>query len=160
FDDEDGLRSTRRAALRCQRRLLVLGLEAGYVYLARRALSRLRIDADAAAALFNDSVDRRQPQAGPLAYFLVHHGRVNNLLRQFVVHATAGIADGEHDITPRLHFGMRFGIVGPQLDVCRFHDELAAVWHRITGVDGQVQKDLLHLARISLDGVQIGLQDG
>ena len=47
-----------------------------------------------------------------------------------------------------------------ELHVLRFNRELAAVGHGVPRVDGEVQDDLFQLARIGLDGHEIGCQPG
>ena len=45
-----------------------------------------------------------------------------------------------------------------EIDVGGLEDQVAAVGHRVPGVDRQVHDHLLHLARVDFDGQKFGIQ--
>src|SRR5947208_232756 len=60
--------------------------------------AQLALHANASAALFDDSIDRRQPQAGPLAYFLCREERIENVWLDALVDTASRVAHRKHHV--------------------------------------------------------------
>ena len=101
-----------------------------------------------AAHLLHVSVDGRQAEARALAERLRREERVEDPLNTSrCVHADARVSDLEHSIGTRRDFPARVGLVEPL--AAGPDRQLAALRHRVAGVHGQVQDDLLELAAVA-----------
>ena len=78
------------------------------------------INVDVAAALLDDAVHHRQPQARSLADAFGGEEGLKDARLHFRRHAAAGIADGHHDEPPRsgLRVRLRVGLV--EFDIAGF----------------------------------------
>src|SRR5665213_627635 len=79
----------------------------GKVYLERRAVPDLAVDANVPAALLNNSKDGRQTQPGSLAYLLGREERLEDAGLYFLAHATAGVAHRQQNVAARLDSDVR-----------------------------------------------------
>src|SRR5690606_10530625 len=70
----------------------------GKIDLERRAMTRLRVDPDIAAGLFDDTVNRRESQPRPAAHGFCREERFEDSAFGLFVHPDPGIAHGEGDI--------------------------------------------------------------
>ena len=103
----------------------------------RRPLVGLRGHVDGAPEHAHDAVHRRQPHARALALLLGREERLEDPGPDRLVHADAGVGDGQHDGA------------GRPLAVVRGGDpQGAAVGHRVARVDGEVEDHLLQLAAV------------
>ena len=73
-------------------------VEAGEVQREGRPLAGFAADRDRPAALLDDPVDHRQAEAGSLSEFLSGEERLEDQRARALVHADAGIGDGERDV--------------------------------------------------------------
>ena len=96
----------------------------------RRAFSRGRVDGDGAPHARNDAIHVREPEARALAARLRREEGLEDAFARPLVHAGAGVAHTQHDEVGR---------------ASRPDRQLAAVRHRITGVDSQVDENLFEL---------------
>jgi hypothetical protein len=99
------------------------------------------LDRDRAARLVDDAVHRREPQPGPLPRLLGREKRLEDSLTDLVRHTDAGVADDERDPARRRSLGCVDHIV-------RRDRQHAAVEHRVSRVDGEVEQHLLELSAI------------
>ena len=111
-------------------------------------------DLDKAAALFDDAIDRGEPQSGAAAHILGGKERFKNVIQSLVVHAQAVIGNPHEDIGAGDEVRLFPGIGLIKSDIGSGDDEFAALGHGVPGVDRQVQDDLFHLAGVSLDDRQ------
>src|SRR5438128_8728510 len=68
--------------------------------------------------------------------------------------------NGEHDVPPRSQAFVRLRQIFVDIDIRRLDRQLAAVGHRVSGVDDEVDEHLLDLARIGLDAAESTAEDG
>jgi hypothetical protein len=124
----------------------------GEVDLEARAPVRLAAGPDVAAALLDDAVDGRKAEAGAAPDLLGGEEGLEHVGQGGPIHPAPGVAYGEGGVAARCHHGAavtrgrRCGQVG-HLGLDR---ELAAVRHRVAGVERQVEHHLLQLARVRL----------
>src|SRR5262249_15153963 len=64
---------------------------------------RLTVNPNVAAALFHNTVDRRQSQAGSFTYFFRRKEGLEDSRLRLLVHAASGIADRQHDVFSRVY---------------------------------------------------------
>ena len=119
---------------------------------------RLAVNPDVSSALLHDPVNGRQAKAGSFAFLFGRKERFEDLLPHVFVHAGAGVADRQHNVGAGKNTDMRARIFPVQLSVRSFDRQFAALRHRISGVDDQVNQHLLNLAGICFDALQIGRQ--
>ena len=108
-----------------------------------------------AIALLDDAKTGGQSQTRAFALFFGGKKRFKDVLFDFVSHAHAGVADTDHDIVAGSN-EVPARIVFVKGHVGRADGQGAAIGHRITGVDNQVQQHLLDLAGIGFDLAQVG----
>ena len=142
-DDEDPLGAAARARRRPRLALRSRPTADRQANRERRALARGGADVDRAAALRDDAVDGREPEARARADGLRREERLEDAARVSLVHADARVGDLEHDVTAV---------------VARRDRQRAAAGHRVARVDGEVQQHLADLARVGLDGSQFRLE--
>src|SRR4051812_43688359 len=82
------------------------------------------------------------------------------MLLDFRVHSDARVAHSEHDVRTRLDGDMSSDIFIVQVDIRCFNGEFAALWHRITRIDRQIQDDLFDLSGVCFDGSQVWRENG
>ncbi len=122
----------------------------GEVHGERRALPRRALDADVAAALFDDPVHGSQPQAGAAADRLGGEERLEQPGLHLLRHPAAGIRDRELDV--RTRWQRAAGGTGAVAGHLRGGNrDAAAVGHGVAGVGHQVQQHLLDLRRVRAD---------
>ena len=87
------------------------------------------------------------PRPGALADLLGGEERLEHLVPHLRRHAGAGVADRKHHIGagPHVGIGLRVGFV--EHDVARLEQQLAAVRHRVAGVDRHVEQRSSRAAR-------------
>lgn len=73
---------------------------------------------------------------------------------RFLVHSSAGVADRQPDMRARTGSGILPNVGLIQLDVIGRNGQFRALWHRVSGVDGQIHEHLLDLAGVSGDASQ------
>lgn len=82
---------------------------------------------DVAAALLDDAVDGGETEAGTVAAFLGGEKRLENTGESGIVHAAAGVADGENDEGAGLAIGESSGGVFVEIDGRSFQRDAAAL---------------------------------
>ena len=121
-------------------------LRQGQVETHRRALARRAVDGRRSAALAGEAIDLRQAQPRPLADLLGGEEGLEAAGRDRLVHAHAGVVDGDADIGP----GRRaLDLALPQFDGGGLDADDAALGDGVAGVDHQV-----HQGRVELAGIQ------
>ena len=116
------------------------------VDLDRRPFIDFAVDPDAAAALLDDSVDGREPEAGPLR--LGGEKGLEEVGLDLLAHPGPSVAHRQYRVDPRLRKSQPVGFPFAQIYACRPDDEAAPLRHRLPGIDHQVHDHLLDLARI------------
>ena len=140
-------------------RCLGLALGRRQIELDRGAVADLAVDPDMPARLLDEAVDHAQPEARALADFLGGEERLEHLVLHLLGHAGAGVADGKHHIGagPHVGIGLRVGFV--EHDVARLQQQLAAVRHRVAGVDRHVEHGVRKLRGVDMGGRHFLLED-
>src|SRR5882762_10797963 len=104
-----------------------------------------------ALALFDDAVDSGEAQSRSFAGRFRGEEGLEDLAENVLAHAATVIGNGRQNEGAWSNLAVRGCILGVQVARLRFDDQLAAVWHRIAGVDGKVHQNLLTLTRIGQD---------
>ena len=122
--------------------------------------SKRALNLDAAAALFDDPIDGREPEPRSFPLFLRGEERLKDVRLCRGIHPAPGVTHYQLHIRTRLG-GSELASRGlGRLDVAGLDRELASLWHGVTSVDGQVHDDLLELAGISFHPTQGGVHPG
>ena len=111
-----------------------------------------------APGLVDDAVDRGQPKPGPTIVGLGREERLEHVLERGRVHAGPGVRHREQDVGPRDHVRVARGVRVVELHVGGLDRQLAAVGHRVAGVDREVDDDLLDLAGVGLQVAELRVQ--
>src|SRR5687767_7645450 len=93
------------------------------VQLERRSSADLTVEPDMTAALLHDTVYRRMPQAGPIAWPLGGEERFEHPRAGGGIHPAAGIGHHQHDMDAGLGRWMLAGIMLVQLDYSGFDQQ-------------------------------------
>lgn len=109
---------------------------------------------DVAAALLDDAVDGGETEAGTVAAFLGGEKRLENTGESGIVHAAAGVADGENDEGAGLAIGESSGGVFVEIDGRSFQRDAAALGHGVSSIFDETGEDLFELDGINLDGTE------
>ncbi len=96
-----------------------------------------------------------RPSPVPLAAALRGEERLEDVVPRGVVHADAGVAHPQHDVGPRHG---RAGIVEDDVGVGGGDRELSASRHRVAGVHGEVDEDLLDLSPVRPDAAELRVE--
>ena len=136
-----------------------LVLDSRKINLERRSVARLAIDPDVSAALFDDSVDRRQAEARALPFFLGGEERLEDVGLRLFVHAAAVVGDRQHDVLAGRQRNRRMGSRGVEFDVAGFDREAPALRHGVARIDRKIHDHLLDLAAVGLYEPEIGCVD-
>ena len=114
----------------------------------RGAVAGLGVELDVPARLLHEAVHHAQPEAAAEPRAL---GRVERLERARELgrrHAGAGVGDRHHHVLAGQHVDMPLRVVEVDRGIERFERDLAALGHRITRVEHQVQHRRLELHRV------------
>jgi hypothetical protein len=117
------------------------------VHAERRAAAGRAVDLDAAAALRDDAVHRREPEPRALAEALRGEERLEDTGARRGVHARSRVGDRELDVAARRD-ARGGGPARRELDLPRRDHEAPAVGHRVARVHREVHEHLLELAGI------------
>ncbi len=110
-----------------------------------------------AIALFHDSVDGRQAEAGPLAHGFCGEERFEDVGLGLLVHAGPGVGHfQQHEAAGR---GPRARLSGRFLHILGLDAQRPAVRHGVARIDHQIQDDLFELPRVGFYPVQLGIQN-
>ena len=103
------------------------------------------------AAVPREPIGHGEPKACPLARRLGGEKRLERPRGQISRHPLAGVANGQDDKVAGLQSqGFRRNAI--QADIVAPQAQSSATWHGVTGVDGEVQKRVLHLAGVRARG--------
>ena len=80
--------------------------------------------------------------------------RLERVRERLGVHSVAGVRDLEKDVVARLHRDVAER-AGTERHVHGAHGQPAALGHRVAGVDGEVDEDLLDLPRVGLHAPEV-----
>jgi hypothetical protein len=146
-------------SLALRRRLRRLGAVDGQIDDEARPLPFGRLGEDEAARLLDDAVDGREPEAGALADLLGGEERLEDLGEEVRRDAGAGVGDPQRGIVGdrqdlAAHPAHVFGRDGIGLDGEEAAAHRVLGEHRVAAVDGEVDDDLLELARIRTNRTQ------
>ena len=119
---------------------------------------RLAVIAHRAARLRGQAVHHREAEPGALAGALGGEERLGRALQRRLVHAGAGVADGDADIIARLP--ARAHLPGRDALAMRGDRQLPAMRHRIARIEREVEQRQFELVRIDPDRRQIGREVG
>ena len=140
---------------------VAVGEQARQVDLHRRALAGLAVDLHVAAGLLDEAVDLREAEAGALADILGGEERLEGAGRIIarLMPTPVSVIDTTH-ILPGRDLGLRSGIGLVEIGIGGLDRELAAVRHRVAGVDREVQDRALELVGIGEAAPQAARQHG
>src|SRR5690606_18046808 len=111
----------------------------------RRTAPAFAVNPHLSAALFDDSKDGRQPEAGAAAYFFGGEEWFEDAGLGRRIHTHPVVGDSEHDVATRSYFDVSGRVGFVPFDVGRFYGDAPAVRQGVAGVDDQVHQDLLEL---------------
>ena len=117
------------------------------VNLERRPLVRRAVELNVAAALADDRLHHRQPEAGAAPLILRGEEGLEHAIAHFRRHAEAGVGHHQRDVRP----GNDVDVVVAELDIRERDGERAAARHRIARVDHEVHHHLADLLRVGAD---------
>ena len=121
------------------------------------ALVRLAIDQNKAIGLFDNPVDRRQPEPSALADIFGGKKWIKDFGHNVFAHANALILDFEQNILASQHTVFAIFAGFALRDVFGANRQPATIGHGIACIDSQVNHHLIKLRLISLDHPQITL---
>ena len=126
-----------------------------------RALAGFTIDIDEPLVLFDDAIDRRQPQAGALTHLLGGEEGLEQVGQGGCINAAAVVAHRQQDIGALHSLDMVGAVPLIDGDQIGLDGDLAGIADGVAGVDEQVHQDLVELRRIDvhLAGVASRLPD-
>jgi len=101
-------------------------------------VSHFAVNPDVAFALLDHAVHGREAEARAFARFLRGEKWLEDSRLRRRVHSNARIADGKHDVRPRLNHGVPLRVGFIELDVCRFDGEAPAGRHGVARVHDEV----------------------
>ncbi|VVN77193.1 hypothetical protein PS685_05357 [Pseudomonas fluorescens] len=104
-----------------------------------------------AAGLLGETVDHRQPETGALADGLGGEKRIESLGQDRRRHAGTVVADGDHQVVPGLDRLQGGDVAAVEVHVGGFDQQLAAIGHRVPGVDHQVEQGVFQLTDVGAD---------
>src|SRR5271165_635213 len=125
-------------------------LAARQVNLEDRALPGRAAYENETACLLDDAVDRRQAETGSGAEFFGRKEGVENASPVRLGDADAGIRHLDQYIVASRHHLVTASQFTFLMDVCRANGQRAAAWHRVAGIDGEIDDDLFELALVNL----------
>ena len=106
----------------------------------------------------DDAIGRRQPQARAFAGLLGGEERLEEVVSRGAVHAHARVGDREEEVWTGLDVEMRDGVGLVDEDILGLDGDRSAVWHRVSGVDDEIDKDLVELPRIAPYGAGVPVE--
>ena len=126
--------------------------ERGEVEMTGRAAPRLAFHGDATTVAAEDAVNHGQPQPGALTRCLRREERLEDAPKGDGIHAFPGVANRQADVRPGAKFRVRLAKAGLQLTGFKPHlDATDLTFHRMPGIRGEVEDDLVDLGSIGLD---------
>ena len=118
------------------------------IELHRRAMPLLAVDVDVAVRLFDEAVDHAETEPRPLSNVLGGEERLEHLVEQAAGDSLAGVAHRDHDVVAGLDLAAHARVVLVEYDVPGFERQLAAIRHRVTGVESQIENRGRELAGV------------
>ena len=101
-----------------------------------------------AARLFDEAVHHGKPEAGAFAGRLGGEERLEHLVENFFRNPGPGVGDAQHNILPGLDVAEPTGIGGVEIGVGGLDGEAAAFRHGRSGIQSEIEQDVLELVRI------------
>ena len=126
----------------------------------RRAHPLFAVNRHMAARLLCKTVDHAQAKPRPSADTLGGEKRLERAGHHLGFHAGAGVGDRQGDIVTGFDIDLRGSVIPVQRHVLGLNRQDAAVGHRITGVDGEVQNGVFDLTGVGQRQFQIVGQIG
>ena len=120
-----------------------------------RAFAHCRFAEDIAAGLLDDAVNHRQAKAGAFAHFLGGEKRLEDFRFHVIGDAGAVVLNFNTDIFRRNQRRFRNLRAISRREIAGANGDFATVWHRIAGVNHQIDDHLLELIDVSLGKPQI-----
>ena len=114
----------------------------------RGSMPRLAVDDGATARLLGKAVHHGESQAAAFTHFLGRVERLEDVVQNLGGHADASVGDRQDHIFTRAQFPLARHIAFVQGLVGGRDDQLAAIRHGISRIDGQVQQGVFHLTMI------------
>jgi len=145
LDDEDRLRSSPHGRARARRRLDGRLRRAGQIDLDGRAVADLAVDLDMAVALLHEAVSHAQPEARALAFGLRGEERIECALDDILRHACSCVSNGQHHVLPGGDIGHGRDVFVVEHRVRQLHRQPAAVGHRVSRIDREIEDHVLEL---------------
>jgi hypothetical protein len=116
---------------------------------------RLRIEIDESVVGGDDAVDHGEPHARSTGSSFRREERLEGAIARLRIHADALVADRDADVEVAVRLRRDLSNFVARTDGRR-DAQLAAVGHRVAGVDAEVQKRLVELVLIGVDQRQVG----
>ena len=130
------------------------------IKLDRRAFADLAVNFHVPARLLDEPIHLREPQPGAVSNFLGREEGIKGPCYHVRRHTGARVGHGQHDVLTREHFRLRGGILFIEMNIGRFERQLAAIWHRVASVDGEIENCQLQLVGISIGAPHAASQHG
>ena len=119
-------------------------------------MAHFGIDFDVTGRLLYETVNHRKAKARASFWALGGKEGLEDLFKVFWRYACTRVGDGDFHIIANGDIFVLGAIGLIQMAVCRFDDEVAALWfHRVPGIDGQIKDGGFEHGSISLDGPEI-----
>ena len=113
-------------------------------------IARHRLDGHKSAGLLKNAVDRGQPESGAFAWPFGREERFEQMPDDVGRHSRAGVAHRQLQKVSRLVRRMQPAVVLVERSTPGFDRDASATRHRVSGVETQIDDDLLDLAAIDL----------
>src|SRR5690242_15621575 len=130
----------------------------GQIDLKGGAFTGRAIHPDVSVALFHDSVDCGETEAGTFAALFSSEERLEDVSEDPRVHACSCVDHGKAYVVSHAGTGMRPRILRIEMRVCGLNLELAAVGHGVARIDSKIHDDLVDLALVGLHTAKRSIQ--
>ena len=124
----------------------------------RRAVTFLAVDLDVSMRLFDKSVDHAEAEARPLIDVLGGEKGFEHIVQDRGGNAVPGIGHRDQHVIPGSDIAVRAGVFLVEDDVAGLDGELAAVRHRVAGVERQIENRIGELAGVDQRARRIAVE--
>src|SRR5215470_791416 len=125
------------------------------VYLESRTFAGTARDGDIPAALLDDAIYRRKPQARAARLVFRGEERFEDMRQDFGIHSTACVLYREHGVPPTLDTEAEIWRRTLEFDIACPDSKLAAIGHRVQGIYHEVHQYLFDLSAVRFDRPQV-----